>query len=85
MLLKQANMNINNFFVSADLPLVTTISLYYPIDALDRSSPPRVQFLFKRDGDLDKLVEAFWKDELRVSPQIFFNQLKIIKSRIHNN
>jgi hypothetical protein len=78
-------MNITNFFVSADLSLVTALSLYYPIDALDRSNPPRVQFLFKRDSDLDKLIEAYWKDELRVSPQTFFNQLKIIKARIYGN
>ena len=78
-------MTINDYFSSCDLSLVTTISLYYPIDTLDRSSPPRVQFLFKRDSDLDKLVEAYWKDELRVSPQTFFNQLKIIKARIYDN
>lgn len=78
-------MTINNYFSSCDLSLVTTISLYYPIDCLDRSCPPKVLFLFKRDSDLDKLVEAYWKDELRISPQTFFNQLKIIKARIYGN
>ena len=78
-------MNINDYFSTCDLSLVTTVSLYYPIEALDRSNPPRVQFLFKRDSDLDKLVESYWKQEVRINPQTFFNQLKIIKARIYDN
>ena len=76
-------MNINDYFSTSDLGLVATLSLYYPIDSLDRSKPPKIQFFFARDNNLDKFVESYWKGELQVNPISFFNQLKIIKTRIY--
>ena len=78
-------MNNNDYFSSSDLALVTTISLYYTVDSLDRSNLPKIQFLFKRDSDLDHFVESYWKGEVRVNPITFFNQLKTIKSRIYEH
>ncbi len=78
-------MIIDEYFSSSDLALVTTLSLFYPIDSLDRSSPPKVQFYFKRDSDLDKIIESYWKGEIKINPQTFFNQLKIIKTRLYEH
>ncbi|KKT42643.1 MAG: hypothetical protein UW88_C0011G0053 [Candidatus Collierbacteria bacterium GW2011_GWD2_45_10] len=78
-------MTIHDYFSSSDLALVTTLSLYYPIDSLDRSCLPKIQFFFKRDSGLDKFVESYWKGELQVNPITFFNQLKIIKTRIYEH
>ncbi len=78
-------MTINDYFSSSDLALVTALSLYYPVDSLDRSNLPKIQFLFKRNKNLDKFVELYWKGELQVNPIVFFNQLKIIKTRIYEH
>ena len=59
-------MRINQYWQSADLALVTTISLWYPIEAIDRSNPSKAVFLFKRDEQLDQLLESYWKKELKV-------------------
>lgn len=76
----------NDFFKTSDLALATAISLFYPIETIDRTvNPNRVNFLFKRDGSLDSLVEQYWRQELKVEPQAYFNQLKIIKSRLYAN
>ena len=78
-------MHGNQCFSSSDLPLVTTISLWLPIDSIDKANPHRALFLFKRDQELDQLLEKFWRRELRVEPQAYFAQLKFIKSRLYGN
>lgn len=76
-------MTINNLFATSDLGLVATISLYYPIDSIDRSNPHKIVFYFKRESDLDGFVENYWRNLLTINPITFFNQLKIIKARIY--
>lgn len=72
-------------FKTSDLALATTISLWYPIELIDRTNPSRALFLFKKDEGMDRLVASFWKRELKIEPQNFFGQLKIIKSRLYEN
>lgn len=72
-----------DFYKTSDLTLATVLSLYYPIEAIDRTNPDRVQFLFKREEGLEEVVEKYWRRELRVEPQAFFNQLRIIKARLY--
>jgi len=74
----------NTYFESSDLPLITTISLFYPIDSIDRRNPQRIVFHFKRDNNLDRLIEAYWKKQIKIEPQAYFNQLSVIKTRIYS-
>lgn len=76
-------LNLSDFYCTSDLALATALSLYFPIEAVDRQNPNKAQFLFKRDENLSQLVEAFWKKELSVEPQAYFQQLRIIKARLH--
>jgi hypothetical protein len=73
-----------DFYRSADLALASTISLFYPLEAIDR--PPnshKAFFLFRRDEKLDELIESYWRGELKVEPQAYFNALRVIKSRLY--
>jgi len=84
------NMNIkrlslNEYYESSDLALVTTISLFQPLEAIDRTNPHKALFIFKRDTHLEKLIEAYWKDEIRVNPREYFNALKSMKARLYSN
>jgi len=76
-------LNQNDFYKCSDLSLATTISLHFPIEAIDRQNPRKAEFLFARNQELDNLVESYWRGELRVEPQNFFNQLRIIKTRLY--
>lgn len=73
----------NDIFQTSDLALATTISLSYPLEAIDRQNPQKVGFLFLRDENLDKLIESYWRGELKVEPRKFFNQLRDIKARLY--
>jgi len=80
--MSQENLKLKDFYQSSDLALVCTISLWYPIDTIDRTNPRKATFLFKRDEKLDELLESYWRRELKIEPQAYFNQLKAIKARL---
>lgn len=72
-----------NFYNTSDLALATVISLFYPIKEVDKTNPRKALFLFCRDEKLDELVEEYWNGRLKVEPQQFFNQLRIVKARLY--
>ena len=73
----------NDFYKTADLALATAIYLFYPLEAIDRQNPRKAQFLFKQDSQLDELVESYWRGELKVAPQEYFNALRVIKAWLY--
>ncbi|MBI2063302.1 MAG: hypothetical protein HYT61_03660 [Candidatus Yanofskybacteria bacterium] len=78
-------LNEKNFYQTSDFCLATVISLSFPIEAVDRQNTRKVQFIFRRNNVLDKLIEDFWRGEIRIDPQLFYNQLRVMKARIYND
>ena len=79
------NINVNDIFKCNDLALVTTISLFYPIEAIDRQNSHRAYFLFKREDTLDKLIESYYRKKIKVEPLAYFQQLRAIKARLYGD
>jgi hypothetical protein len=75
-------MNNGALFSTFDLSLATTISLFFPLEAIERDGT-RARFLFKREDGLDKIIEAYWRRDLKVEPQSYFQQLRFIKTRLY--
>lgn len=71
-------------FKTADLGLVTSLSLHFPIRTIDRNNPQKVLFVFNQTDELDDFVDKYWRSEITVEPQIFTNQIKNIKTRIYS-
>ncbi len=82
--MKQENSNPNDYYSTSDLGLATTISLWFPVDSIDRQNPRKATFIFKQNVKLNELLESYWKRELKVEPQAYFNQLKAIKARLYS-
>ena len=80
----QSGLTQNDFYFTTSLSLAAVLSLSYPIESIDKSNPAKATFIFRRDENLDQLVEGFWKQELRVEPQTYFNQLRSVKSRLYS-
>ena len=75
---------MDKYYYSSDLALATTISLWYPIEAIDRNQNPRkVFFKFTRTKKLEAFIDRYWKKELRIEPRSYFDQLKALKARIY--
>ncbi|PIP56727.1 hypothetical protein COX05_01520 [candidate division WWE3 bacterium CG22_combo_CG10-13_8_21_14_all_39_12] len=79
----RTNIKLTDYYATSDLSLAAAIALFFPLEAVDRINPSKSQFLFKRNEHLDQLIENFWRNELTVEPQAYFNQIKAIKSRLY--
>ena len=71
-------------FRTADLSLTAALCVSgFVVEEMERVSPTRSVFIFKDSSDLQESVNGYWRGDLRVEPQSFFNQLKTIKARIY--
>ncbi|MEI7653519.1 MAG: hypothetical protein WCJ70_04595 [bacterium] len=78
-------MNTHNTLKTSDIFLATTLSLFYPLDSLDKTNPSRTEFIFKSDDKQHELIESYWQKKLAIEPQALFTQLKYLKSRIYSD
>jgi len=77
-------MNENDYYKTTDITLATTLYCYgLKLEAIDRTNFTRATFIFKRNSELDGLIQAFWSHSLKVDPLLFFNELKQIKTRLY--
>jgi len=74
------------FFKTSDLALATAISvLGVAIEAMQQTDSERMNFIFTKSDKLTDIVNRFWRGELLVEPQSYFNQLKVLKTRIYRH
>lgn len=73
-----------NFYLTSDLALATALNMSFPLEDIDRGNPKRAVFVFRRSPELEKTVDDFFRNEIKVSPQIYFNQLRDIKARLYS-
>lgn len=76
-------LNDKDFYRTTDLALAAVLSLSFPIEAIDRQSR-KAQFIFKRENGLDQLIENYWRGGLKVEPQAYFQELRVIKARLYS-
>jgi len=74
----------NELYSTSDLPLVATLSLYFPVEKIDTTNPRRISFLFLQTTELNGLITRYWRKELRIEPLAFFNQLKTVKTMLYS-
>ncbi len=78
-------LNERDFFKTADLSLASSLRYYgYIVEAIDRQNPKKVEFLFIRDNDLDKIIHQFWSRLLTVEPVAYFGFIKELKNRLYS-
>ena len=79
-------MTINNIneFRTADLALTAVICVFgFVIKSIEKINIQRSVFIFENSEELLEVVNKYWRQELRIEPQQYFNQLKILKARIY--
>jgi len=74
---------INNF-KTADLALAAALSVVgFPVEEMEQMDARRFVFIFSDNPELQKEIKKYWLGELKVVPQTYFNQLKVLKARIY--
>ena len=74
-----------NYYQTTDLALAAVLSLTFPLDSVDKTNPAKAHFIYKRSEGLDQLIEAYWKQEIKVEPQLYFQSLKVLKNRLYSS
>lgn len=74
------------FFTTYDLGLAAAlIATAYRLDHVDKTKPHKVLFVFRRENDIEQVVERFWGCQWTVDAQTYFNAIKLLKNRIYSN
>lgn len=83
-MIKKHNESENEkIYSTSDLFLAATLTLWFPIQSLDKTEPQKVIFNFIFTNELQKTLDSYWRNELHVEPKALFNSLKTIKSRLY--
>ena len=68
---------------TTDLSLATFLYCYFPISHLSKEGGDKVTIAFENSRELVEMMELYWSRQARVDPQQFFQNLKLLKSRIY--
>jgi hypothetical protein len=72
-------------YKNSDLALASALVCRgHKLDAVDRSGGRRAFFIFPWSQTLEADVDAFWRDELKLSPRLYFLAVKEVKARLYN-
>jgi hypothetical protein len=74
-----------NYFYTFDLGCsAALISSNFNLVSLDKTNKRKVQFIFSRKAGIEKIVEKYWADRLKVNAREFFDNVKMLKNRIYS-
>jgi len=77
--------NYTDHYLTYDLGCSSAlVSSGFELVSLDKSNPKKVQFIFKREIEIDKVVDEYWADKLKVKARTFFDNTKMLKNRIYS-
>jgi len=71
------------YFKTSTLPLATVLSLNVPLVNIIWEDGGIAAFIFEDSPQLKDYVQKYLNRELQVEPQTYYNQLKLMKSRLH--
>lgn len=60
------------------------ISASFELISLDKKNRRKVQFIFRREDGIEKVVNDYWADKLQVKARAFFDNMKMLKNRIYS-
>lgn len=84
-IMRMQTTDLENQYRVSDFPLIVTLSLWLPIEGVDRTDPNRTYFLFQYSEELASLIAEYNRGELRVEPRSFYYASRDAKARLYND
>jgi len=76
----------NEQFLTFDLGLASALAtLGYELWQIDKSSPSKARFIFRRGVGIDKTINEYWNNSLLVNARALFDNQKMIKNRLYSD
>lgn len=60
------------------------VSAGFELVSLDKANPRKVQFSFRREDGIEKVLDSYWADRLEVKARTLFDNVKMLKNRIYS-
>lgn len=77
---------MNQEFSTFDLGLAAVLlTLKYELLELDRSYPKKIRFVFKRERNIEQVINDYFDDKIELPAQSLLNNQKILKNRIYSS
>ena len=74
------------YLKTSDYPLAATLfTLGYDIIGVDKSNQKRVLFYFKRTEEVEKILQQFIRNEIKISPLDYERSKKSIRTQMFTN
>lgn len=71
---------------SSDLGATTAlVTAGYSIVRINKQNPRKAEFVFLRDREIEEALEAYWSNGLTVPARAYFDNLKMLKSRLYED
>lgn len=72
------------YFTSSELSLCSAlIVLGFTLHSLEKDTPQRTIFIFKKSKELNLAINDFWQRKIRLDPLAYFEATRYLKSRIY--
>jgi len=77
---------MNQEFSTFDLGLAAVLlTLKYELLELDRSYPKKIRFIFKRERNIEQVINDYFDDKIELPAQSLLQNQKILKNRIYSD
>ena len=74
----------NKFLHTTDLGAAAAlVTLGYLVLEINKDNPRKAEFIFADDGEITESLNAYWSTGLTVSARAYFDNLKMLKSRLY--
>ena len=81
----QQKLNTDDYYSTYDLGCSSAlICAGFELVSLDKTNPRKVQFIFRREDEIEKVVDEYWADRLEIKARAFFDNIKMLKNRIYS-
>ncbi len=60
------------------------ITAGFVLVSFGKTNPHKVQFIFRREDGIEKVVDDYWADRLEVKARTYFDNTKMLKNRIYS-
>lgn len=75
----------DEYFRTYDLGLAAALDcLGHRLDSVEKENPKRSTFVFILDKKIERDIESYWDNTLKVLAQAHFNSIKMLKNRIYS-
>jgi hypothetical protein len=72
-------------FITYDIGLASSLfTLGYNLCDVDKTNPQKSKFIFKRDKQIDIMIQKYWDNKLTLPARSLLDNQKMLKNRLYS-